>query len=137
MLKQLRNRQKNNKGQNTAEYALLIALVIASVIAIQQYAQRSLQARLRDAGTYMTEETAKAGLAKEGDVALAAYQYEPYYQQSNYTVSRNATENKRLGEGLSASDAVTNRTRTGEQRTTYSSVFTTGEPKEADLPSGL
>ena len=49
----LRNFLKNRKAQNTAEYALLIALVVAGVIAMQTYAQRALQARIRDAAQYM------------------------------------------------------------------------------------
>ena len=134
MLRQLsKNRQKNSKGQNTAEYALLIALVIAAIIAMQQYAQRSLQARMRDASTYMTEQTAAQGLKPKA--GSAAYQYESYLQESNYQVSRNAEESKRLGEGLVAADAVTNRTRTGETRTSYDTTKTA--PETRDMPRGL
>ena len=43
---------KNKKAQNTAEYAILISLVVAGIIAMQTYAQRALQARVRDASTY-------------------------------------------------------------------------------------
>lgn len=132
----------NKNGQNTAEYALLIALVIAGVIAMQQYAQRSLQARMRDAGTYLTEQTAKQGLVSggfnnpgAGDKAKAAYQYEPYYQQSNFAVTRSQQENKRLGEGLAAAEAQTNRTRTGEERTTYTAPA--GAPASTNMPGGL
>ena len=48
---------QKKKGQNTAEYAILISLVIAGIIAMQTYAQRALQARVRDGATYMTEQT--------------------------------------------------------------------------------
>ena len=101
---------KGRSGQNTAEYALLIALVVAGVIAMQTYAQRSLQARMRDASQYLTSETGKIGNTD---------QYEPYYQKSDYTVTRDAAENKRVGTGLAAMDSATNRERTGSQESTY------------------
>ncbi len=38
----------NKKGQNMAEYAILIALVIAAAIGIKVYVQRGVQARIHD-----------------------------------------------------------------------------------------
>lgn len=118
MLKQLRSQVrliepfKNKKGQNTAEYALLIALVIAGVIAMQTYAQRSLQARMRDASTYLTAQTSTIG---------ATNQYEPYYLQSNYDVTRDSVSNKRLDSHTTAFDSATNRVRGvgGSETMTY------------------
>ena len=101
----LRQLFKNKKAQNTAEYALLIALVIAGVIAMQTYAQRSLQARMRDAAQYMTSGADQANTLGTTD------QYEPYYLQSNYQVGRDSTSNKRLGENLTAMDSTSGRTR--------------------------
>ncbi len=101
---------RNKKGQNTAEYALLIALVVAGVIAMQTYAQRALQARVRDASEFMTNQTNALGNSK---------QYEPYYMKSDYQVSVNSTDNTRTGAGLSAADSESNRTRNGTQETTY------------------
>ncbi len=108
-----RNLLKNTKGQNTAEYALLIALVVAGVIAMQTYAQRSLQARMHDAAHYLTSQ-------QIGNTA-GTDQYEPPYLQSTYDVSRNAEENKRLGKDFVATDSTSNRTRAsgGSQTTTY------------------
>lgn len=74
---------KNKKAQQTAEYALLIALVVAGVIAMQTYAQRALQARVRDASLYLTNQTSALGTTN---------QYEPYYLSSNYAVDRNSNE---------------------------------------------
>lgn len=68
---------KNKKAQNTAEYAILISLVVAGIIAMQTYAQRALQARVRDAGVYMTTQTNTMGTAQ---------QYEPYYLTTNYLI---------------------------------------------------
>jgi Flp pilus assembly pilin Flp len=78
---------KNKKAQNTAEYAILISLVVAGIIAMQTYAQRALQARVRDAGQYLANETSELG---------TSVQYEPYYLTTNYTVTRNESETKIL-----------------------------------------
>jgi Flp pilus assembly pilin Flp len=78
---------KNKKAQNTAEYAILISLVVAGIIAMQTYAQRALQARVRDAGAYLEQTTATLG---------TTIQYEPYYLTTNYTVIRNEDESQYL-----------------------------------------
>ncbi len=70
------------KGQNTAEYAVLIALVIGAVIAMQVYVKRALQARVYDASNFLTSDTAIGGATTN--------QYEPYYLESNFTVARNS-----------------------------------------------
>lgn len=61
---------KNKKAQNTAEYAILIALVVGAVVAMQTYAQRALQGRLRDAAVKFAGDTSSIG---------GTVQYEPYY----------------------------------------------------------
>ncbi len=38
----------NKKGQNTAEYAILIALVVAAAVGIQTYVKQSLQGKIKD-----------------------------------------------------------------------------------------
>jgi len=121
----LRNFLKNRKAQNTAEYALLIALVVAGVIAMQTYAQRALQARVHDASQYM--ETTSATDANGNQIGNNLTQYEPYYMQSNYDVSTNSVENKRLGQGLVGADSESNRIRNGSQNSTYNSSDTTGQ----------
>lgn len=78
---------KNKKAQNTAEYAILISLVVAGIIAMQTYAQRALQARVRDAGQYLKTQTADLG---------DTVQYEPYYLTTNYEVTRNEDETQLL-----------------------------------------
>jgi len=82
---------KNKKAQNTAEYAILISLVVAGIIAMQTYAQRALQARVRDAGTFLATETADLG---------ATVQYEPYYLTTDYVVERDEDETQILGDGI-------------------------------------
>lgn len=74
---------KNKKAQQTAEYALLISLVVAAVIAMQTYAQRALQGRIRDASQYLTANTNALG---------STNQYEPYYLATDYTVGRDESQ---------------------------------------------
>src|SRR6185503_13179687 len=78
---------KNKKAQNTAEYAILISLVVAGIIAMQTYAQRALQARVRDAAHFMANETRALG---------GTLQYEPYYLSTNYAVDRFEDETQLL-----------------------------------------
>jgi len=92
---------KNKKAQNTAEYAILISLVVAGIIAMQTYAQRALQARVRDAGQYLEAQTATLG---------TTVQYEPYYLTTNYTVVRNEDETQILDN--TTTRQLTNSTRT-------------------------
>jgi uncharacterized protein (UPF0333 family) len=94
---------KNKKAQNTAEYAILISLVVAGIIAMQTYAQRALQARVRDASVYLANKTGIQGMGN-------TLQYEPYYLDSNYTVKRDEVEAQFL-------DNVTTRTLTDTKTT--------------------
>lgn len=107
---------KNKKAQNTAEYALLIALVVAAVIAMQTYAQRTLQARIRDASNYLVTQTTAMG--RTG-------QYEPYYLTSNYAITRSGTEDEALGTNLvsRAGNTVRSRDTGGFQRSDYSTRY--------------
>lgn len=106
---------KNKKAQNTAEYALLIALVVAGVIAMQTYAQRALQARVRDAGLYLTNTTSTLGTTN---------QYEPYYLRSNYAVDRVMNETTRLDNVTTAKadNSIRGRASGGFQQSTYNAA---------------
>jgi hypothetical protein len=90
---------KNKKAQNTAEYAILIALVIGGVIAMQTYAQRALQGRVRDASIMLTSETSELG---------NTYQYEPYYQNT-------FTDTDRISESIEDVNAFRTTTNTLSQ----------------------
>ena len=105
---------KNKKGQNTAEYAILISLVVASIVAMQTYAQRALNARVKDASDYLTS-GASLTIGSDGNTQ----QYEPYYQKSAYVSNVDTTETKRLSNGEVSMDLRDERTRTGEQETTF------------------
>ena len=105
---------KNKRAQNTAEYALLIALVVAGVIAMQTYAQRSLQARMRDAAQYMAATTNFDNSNRYNSV-----QYEPYYKAESFSVNSEKESNKRLGKGVTAYDSASQRNRSGFEATGY------------------
>ena len=105
---ELKNRKiaklfKSKRAQNTAEYALMISLVVAAVIAMQQYAQRAIQARIRDAANYM---------AVNSGLGAKTIQYEPYYLQRSYDSTSESQETAFLrGNGVAGSAGSTNRTR--------------------------
>ncbi len=105
---------KNKKAQNVAEYALMIALVIAAVIAMQTYAQRAIQARIRDAAVYMAETADFAGIT-------GTNQYEPYYLTTNYTIARNSSDRYELGQNKISylRDETRNRETAGSQTFAY------------------
>ncbi len=107
MLQKLRNRIK---GQSTAEYAILIGLVVAAVIAMQTYAKRALQARVRDASVYMVAQTNGIGTTA---------QYEPYYLSTNFDVTRQQESNQILGNKIVSINGLQNVSRTGNQLTSY------------------
>ncbi|HLD70014.1 MAG TPA: hypothetical protein VJA17_04535 [Candidatus Omnitrophota bacterium] len=112
------NRVLNKKGQNTAEYALLISLVVAAIIAMQTYAQRALQARIRDASLYMVNGTSGLGNTTQ--------QYEPYYIQTNYDVTLETVSLEQLGNELVAVNESTTRTREGFRKDIYNQDETHG-----------
>ena len=106
---------KNKKAQNTAEYAILISLVVAGIIAMQTYAQRALQARVRDAASYLKNETTALG---------TSVQYEPYYLATDYTTARTSTETKFLSNALTGvgQRSTDGSDRSGTQSSTYQSA---------------
>lgn len=105
---------KSKLAQTTAEYALLISLVVAAVIAMQTYAQRAIQGRIRDAAQYMVKGTNDLG---------NTVQYEAYYQSSKYEIDRANTD-------VSIHNNATISVRQNELRTRkksgYSNVTTEG-----------
>lgn len=83
---------RKQKGQNIAEYSILIALIIAAAVAMQVYVKRGMQGRIADAVDYnpgVTEGTTTYNWATK--------QYEPYYLDSNAVVSSDRTYQETLG----------------------------------------
>lgn len=120
-----RKLMKNKKAQNTAEYAILISLVVAGIIAMQTYAQRALQARVRDASVYLANIAADSNLG-------STLQYEPYYLSSNYEVTRDTDTTQLLGNQQVSMEETSNRTRGsgGKQTSTYNGPIDIG----SDVP---
>lgn len=107
---------KNKKAQNTAEYAILISLVVAGIIAMQTYAQRALQARVRDASQFLATTTSNLG---------GTVQYEPYYLTTNYAVTRAESETQRLDANVTRQETDSTRTRGvgGSQVSSYDNAL--------------
>ena len=108
---------KNKKAQNTAEYAILIALVVGGVVAMQTYAQRALQGRLRDANVTMRDKTNALG---------STLQYEPYYTNSSMNTTRSSTKTTTQEGG--DEDSTTNKL--GNEQTTYNKAAVYGNTTE-------
>jgi Flp pilus assembly pilin Flp len=101
-------RLKNRRGQNTAEYAIVIALIIGAVIAMQIYVKRGLQGRMKDATDYVATQTTELGTTK---------QYEPYYSEQSMTSAQKSTTDVEAQEGASKTTKGSQEgTRTGYQQ---------------------
>ncbi len=83
-----KNKIMNRIAQNTAEFAAIMAIVIGAAIAMQTYVRRGYQEGVR----YAVEKMQRPGAGRT--------QVEPYYLQSNFTITRPAykeTEETKLG----------------------------------------
>ncbi len=101
------------KGQNTAEYAILIGVIVAAAIAMQIYIRRGMQARVRDAVDYT-----RTGSNNElSNFFSSDKQYEPYYLSSNMTTSQSGMVGEALQQGGGVvRDSISDSTaRTGNQ----------------------
>ena len=103
----------NRKGQNTAEYAILIAVVIGAIVAMQLYVKRGLQGKVKDVSDIVGD-----GLVAAKVVPVVTQQYEPYYNQSNYDVSQDqAVQEKYLVGGKVSRTSISEKTvRTGDSQ---------------------
>ncbi|MFH0876835.1 MAG: hypothetical protein V1863_01245 [Candidatus Omnitrophota bacterium] len=75
----------SKKGQNTAEYAILIGVIVAAAIAMQIYLRRGMQARMKGAIDYTMTADEDAGVGVE---IFNQSQYEPYYLQTNFETTQ-------------------------------------------------
>jgi hypothetical protein len=74
-----RDMEKHEVSIQWSSIAIVIVVMMVSTLAFQQYAQRGLQARVRDANLYLSTPTIALGKNN---------QYEPYYLSANYAVER-------------------------------------------------
>jgi Flp pilus assembly pilin Flp len=85
---------KSKRGQNTAEYAILIAIVVGGIVAMQTYLQRAFKGRMRDASLTLVSQTNELGNTQ---------QYEEYYSN---TVSYMDKEDSKTQTGKSTEQFV-------------------------------
>lgn len=87
-------RKLNRRGQNTAEYAILIGVIVAAAIAMQIYVRRGMQARIKDAVDYSR--------TNPGTDVFNSSQYEPYYmdQSMETTSTSDSAESIKTGGGI-------------------------------------
>ena len=105
--------RKITKGQSSAEYAVILSLVVAAVIGMQVYVKRGLQARVK-AGTdsFVSAGSDFSITAPDGSTGINAVtfsalrQYEPYYQESQYTSYSENVEQEHMGGGQIAKEKV-------------------------------
>lgn len=91
---------RHRRGQSTAEYAVMLGVVLTALVAMQVYIKRGAQGRVKlGVDEFTRAGTGNVGWIDDdavatGDVKLSRdqAQYEPYYAESDYTVSRQSTE---------------------------------------------
>ena len=107
----------NRKGQNIAEYSILIALVIAAAVAMQVYVKRGLQGRVKET----VDHTGNVGDVGGTALNLSGSQYEPYYVDTDV---KRATESE-VSEAAGARGETKRtiiqekETKTGTEKITY------------------
>jgi len=108
----------NRKGQNIAEYSILIAIVVAGAITMQVYVRRGLQGRVHEAVDH-------AGVANDvggESLSFSGAQFEPSYLDTDGNVASTRT----FQEGLST------RGETGRSAYTETTTRKTGSYEEQD-----
>ena len=71
------------KGQNIAEYSILITLIIIAAVGMQTYVKRGLSGRVKDTVDFVGPTMTGIGGV---DLVLDGKQYTPYYEESNTQV---------------------------------------------------
>ncbi len=87
----------NKKGQNMAEYSILIALIIGAAVGMKIYVQRGIQARVHDESDQLGQAINNAPgwseISKVTDATLKP-QYEPDYFSKKATTDTTADTEK-------------------------------------------
>ena len=102
----------NKKGQNMAEYSILIALVVAAAVGIKLYVQRGIQARVHDQSDALVNQISGSDFSAISNVAVTANkQYEPdYFSKQATTDTTQNTEDYTLTKGGTTSKDTTKTT---------------------------
>ncbi len=75
------------KGQNIAEYSILITLIIVAAVGMQTYVKRGLSGRVKN----VVDHTGVPGDVGGAVLDLKGAQYTPYYEESVSQVKSDAT----------------------------------------------
>ena len=100
----------NRRGQSIAEYAILFAVVIGAYVAMQVYARRGLQARVKSATDALTGVN---GTFTAGTITAsfdAKSQYEPYYLETSGQTYQESVEQDHLGSGKVIKEKISDTT---------------------------
>ena len=99
----------NKRGQNIAEYVILVAIIIGAAAAMQIYLKRGISGRIADATDHAPQIADVAG----APLSFNTKQYEPYYADSSSDVTSTSTVSEDLANrgGITRSqvDSTTNR----------------------------
>lgn len=107
-------RRSNQRGQSTAEYAILVAVVVAACVGMQLYVKRGMQGKFRDMTDAYTRQGGVVGATPIGTTR----QYEPYYTaEGDVDVAQQNTERSTMAQGgaITKSNISNTVTRTGSQ----------------------
>ncbi len=104
----------SKRGQNTAEYAILIGVIVAAAVAMQTYVKRGLQGRVRDAVDFPGE-GGDVGISGNS-LSFSGQQYEPYYTETDLAISQSGSETQSFTEeGTRTRSYDQTLSRTGEE----------------------
>ena len=84
------------KGQNIAEYSILITLIIIAAVGMQTYVKRGLSGRIKNVVDHTGGDIGGLGFGPGAESVLtltAGKQYTPYYEESDTTVESKASHN--------------------------------------------
>lgn len=106
---------RNQRGQSTAEYAIVISVVIAAVIGMQLYVKRGMQGKVKDGVDFFTNQGGKMDNGVNDMSTLD--QYEPYYAEGNIHTQSDSTETEQMttGGAVAKTTFTSTQKRTGNQ----------------------
>ena len=90
--------RRHDRGQSTAEYAIVISVVIAAVLGMQLYMKRGMQGKVKDGVDFFTNQEGTMDSSLTNNISNLD-QYEPYYAESNTTTNQSSSENEQMLEG--------------------------------------
>lgn len=120
------------KGQNIAEYVILVALIIAAAAAMQVYIRRGLQGRMADAVDFAPSVSlGSVGANETNFLNFTTRQYEPYYQKSEANVTSDMNYVDKIAARSSINRTQINQTTTrGKGSYEMQSAYTNGTSRE-------